>query len=374
MSGGSFDIAALAQPAVRALSAYDPGHDIVALRERFGHALVEIGGNENPHGPSPRVREAILDTLADLPRYPDPTGHRLKRALAGKLGVDRAQIMLGNGSHELLMQIAQVFAGPGLEVAMPRYGFAVHALAAKAIGATLRIAEPNPLDHAMPRGHDLAALKATIGPQTRLVYVSNPNNPTGTWLPTAELESFLTELPEHTIAVVDEAYAEFVDDTATPSALTLLPRFPRLIVTRTFSKGYAIAGLRVGYLVAHEGLIATMEPLRESFNVNLLGLAAAEAALGDEAHLRWLIDRNAEDRAWLAERLASKDLLVHPSQTNFLLVDFGREAAPIEARLLEQGVVVRPMIGYGLPTCLRISVGTRSENQRLMVALDEALK
>lgn len=363
---------ALAQPGIQRLRAYDPGHDLVTFRRKFSAAaLAELGSNENSHGPSPKARRAILDELSAIYRYPDPLGGDLKRALAAAHGVEVSQILLGNGSHELLMQFGQVFAGPGVDVVASRYGFAVYALAAQAAGATLRLAEPYARDAAMPRGHDPDSLLAAVTPATRLLFFANPNNPTGTWFPTAELDRLLARLPEHVLVVVDEAYLEFVDVPELKSALALLTRYPNLIVTRTFSKAYGLAGLRVGYAVADAALIAVMERVRESFNVNSLGLAAAQAALADAEHLEWVRVRNAEERAWTREKLMQRGLFVYPSQTNFLLVEFGARTAQIESALTARGVVLRPMGGYGLGECLRITVGTRSENQRLLQALDE---
>ena len=365
-SGLDFD--ALATPAVRALRAYDPGHDLVAWRRRVGPSLVELGSNETPWGASPAARAAVLDVLHGLHRYPDPLGGDLKRALAAVHGVDVADLFLGNGSHEVLMQLAQAFAGPGDEVVASQYGFAVYALAAQAVGATLRTAPALPRGDAMPRGHDLGALAAAVGPRTKLVYLANPNNPTGTWFDIDALERCLRAIRRDVLVVVDEAYAEFADDGAT--ALSLRERHPNLVVTRTFSKAYALAGLRVGFAVAHPRCVAVLERLRESFNVNAAGLAAAEAALGDTAHLRWVVERNAEERTKLDAALTSRGWFVHPSRTNFLLVEFGERTGTLEAGLLERGIVPRPMGGYGLPGCLRITVGDRDENRRLLAALE----
>ncbi|GAB2502914.1 histidinol-phosphate transaminase [Arenimonas alkanexedens] len=368
------DFAARAQPGIQDLRAYDPGLDLVALRRRFApDHLVELGSNENSHGPSPRARGAILDALHSLHRYPDPLGGELKRALAARHGVDVAGIVLGNGSHELLMLMGQVFAGPGRGVVASQYGFAVYALAAQAAGARLVEVPAQPADADMPRGHDLDALSAAIAPDTSLVFLANPNNPTGTWFSTEALARLLAGVPAGVLVVVDEAYLEYVTDPALGSAIALLPRFPNLVVTRTFSKGYGLAGLRVGYLLAAPGLAAVLERVRESFNVNGPGLAAAAAALEDEDHLAWVCRQNAVERESLADALSARGLSVAPSQTNFLLVDFGREAGPVAAGLVARGVVPRPMAGYGLPTCLRLTVGLRDENRRLLQALDEVL-
>ena len=361
-----------AQPGIRRLKAYDPGHDLVAFRRRFAQGvLVELGSNENSHGPSPKARQAILDALADIYRYPDPLGGDLKRALAAKHGVPVESILLGNGSHELLMQFGQVFAGPGVDVVASRYGFAVYALAAQAAGANFVLAEPYPRDAHMPRGHDPEALAAAVTPKTRVVFFANPNNPTGTWFTQEALATLLAGVWDNVLVVVDEAYIEFADAPGLSSALPLLAKHPNLIVTRTFSKAYGLAGLRVGYAVAHPDFVALMERVRESFNVNSLGLAAAEAALSDTEHLAWVVARNAEERAWTRANLEARGLFVHPSQTNFLLVEFGPKTKDLEAALTARGVVLRPMGGYGLGECLRITVGTRSENQRLLQVLDE---
>ncbi len=367
--------AARASRGVQKLRAYDPGHDLVALRRKFGEEnLVELGSNENPYGPSPAARMAILDQLHSIHRYPDPLGLDLKRALAAKHGVEVDQILLGNGSHELLMQLAQVFAGSGDDVVFSRYGFAVFALATQCAGANARVVDALPRDHAaMPLGHDLQAIAAAVTPTTKLVYVANPNNPTGTWCGREALAAFVERIPDDVIVVFDEAYAEMADAPDYASALPLLAQHSNVVVTRTFSKAYGLAGMRVGYLLAASGLIAVMERVRESFNVNGLALAACEAVLGDEAHLQWSLQHNASERTALTESLRTRGLRVFPSQTNFVLVEFGKHAALIEAALIAQGVVLRPMSGYGLPDCLRITVGNREENRRLLAALDAVL-
>ncbi len=366
----AFDALALANAATRALRAYDPGHDLPALRTQYGERLVELGSNENSLALSPRVTAAIQAALPEIFRYPDPKGGALKAALAAQLHVDITQIALGNGSHELLMLIAQCFADPSTSVVFSQYGFAVFAIGTAAVGAKAIRVDALPRDHATaPLGHDLPALANAIRNDTRLVFLANPNNPTGTWFDDAALDAFMARVSSDVVVVVDEAYAEYLDAPRTSSALRLLAHYPNLIVTRTFSKAYALAGLRVGYAVSSPSAIAVLERLRESFNVNGLALAAAEAALGDTAHMRRCCEETAAERAWLDGQLRARGLRTFPSQTNFILVDFARDAAEVESVLFQHAVVVRPMVGYGLPTCLRITVGTRVENQRLLDAL-----
>ncbi|MEO8670498.1 MAG: histidinol-phosphate transaminase [Tahibacter sp.] len=366
----SFDAATRANRATRSLRAYDPGHDLPALRVEYGDRLIELGSNETSLGPSPRALEAIRKGLPDVFRYPDPKGAALKAALARKFAKNPEQITLGNGSHELLMLLAQCFADSTTSVVFSHYGFAVFSIASAASGAQPVRVPALPAGHAhAPLGHDLAAMVAAIREDTALVYLANPNNPTGTWFEKEELEAFVATVPEHVVIVVDEAYGEYLQAPGAGSALHLIERHPNVVVTRTFSKAYALAGLRVGYAISSSQVAAVLERLRESFNVNQLGLLAAEAALADIEYAAHLIDSTAREREWLATQLRARGLRVFPSQTNFLLVDFVIDAKSIEAVLFQHAVVVRPMSGYGLPTCLRISVGTRGESERLLAAL-----
>ena len=353
------------------LKAYDPGHDLPALRLRSAEGeLVELGSNENSYGPGPSVLAALRAApVEEVYRYPDPLAGRLRARLAARLDWDAQGIVVGNGSHELLMLLAQCFAAPGDEVVFSEFGFAVFPIAAAAVGATPRPAPALPVSDAMPRGHDLPALAARVSARTRLVYLANPNNPTGTWFAREELARFLDVVPESALVVVDEAYHEYVTEPGVGTAMQLLPRHRNLVVTRTFSKGYGLAGLRVGYAVADPEVIGVVNRLRESFNANALALLAAETALGDNEHLQWVCEQTRRERERVSAALAAAGHFVHPSQTNFVLVDFREPAPPIEAHLLATGVVVRPMGGYGLPTCLRVSVGTPVENDRFLAAL-----
>lgn len=368
----TFEAAALANASTRKLGAYDPGHDLPALRQRFGRALAELGSNENPLGPSPRAVAAIQAALPEVLRYPDPKGGALKRALAAHLHVGPTQITLGNGSHELLMLIAQCFADASVSIVFSEFGFAVFPIATAASGAQAIRVPALARDHSvMPLGHDLDAMAAAVRADTRIVYLANPNNPTGTWFDDEALGRFLARVPATTLVVVDEAYHEYVVAEGVSGALPFLARHPNLVVTRTFSKAHALAGLRVGYAISSPGVAAVLERLRESFNVNGLALAAAEASLGDQAHVARARQWNLAEREWLADRLRTRGLRVLPSQTNFVLVDFARDAAPIELALFEHGVITRPMGGYGLPQCLRISIGSRGENERLLEVLED---
>jgi histidinol-phosphate aminotransferase len=372
-SGGTldvFDAASLVNRATAKLRAYDPGHDLPALRERFGPAIAELGSNENPLGPSPRALRAMRAALPGAFRYPDPRGMALKRALSVHLGVEAVNIALGNGSHELLMLLAQCFADAEHSIVFSQYGFAVFPIATAAAGAEPICVTALPRAHReAPYGHDLEAMAKAVRRDTRIVYLANPNNPTGTWFEDAALVAFLEKVPRDVLVVVDEAYHEYVDASGLSTALHFAERFPNLIVTRTFSKAYGMAGVRVGYLVAHPDVVAILERLRESFNVNNVALAGAAAALADKPWLAKARAFNRAERAWLREELLERGYRCLPSQTNFLLCVLPRDAARLERHLFERGVIVRPMDGYGLPRTLRISIGSRAENRRLLRAL-----
>ncbi|MES2403840.1 MAG: histidinol-phosphate transaminase [Pseudomonadota bacterium] len=366
----AFDAARLVNRATAKLRAYDPGHDLPTLRERFGAAIAELGSNENPIGPSPRALKAMRMALAETFRYPDPRGMLLKRALAEHLNVDVGRIALGNGSHELLMLLAQCFADAKHSVVFSQFGFAVFPIATAAAGArAIRVAALPRSHRSAPCGHDLDAMARAIRADTRIVYLANPNNPTGTWFDDAALAAFLERVPRNVLVVVDEAYHEYVDAPGLTAALGFADKYPNLIVTRTFSKAYGIAGARAGYLIAHPSVVAVLERLRESFNVNNVALAGAAAALADKPWLAKSRAFNRAEREWLREELQERGYRCLPSQTNFLLCVLPRDASKLECHLFERGVIVRPMGGYGLPRALRISVGSRAENRRLLKAL-----
>lgn len=360
---------ALAAPGVRKLTAYDPGHDPGTLKRQLGLTeLTELGSNENSFGPSPAVFRALQAPLGELYRYPDAGARGLKSALARRYGLEDRQFVIGNGSHELLVLLAETLVAPGEEVVFPQYGFAVFKIAATQCGGT-----PVEVPATADRGADPDAMIAAFGPRTRLVYLANPNNPTGTHWDAATLQRVLAALPPQAIFVLDEAYAEYADPAVVADGLALLPSHPRLVVTRTFSKAYGLAGLRLGYAVADPGLCQLLERTRLSFNGNLLALAAGEAALGDQAWVAQVRDQTRASRDYLLLGLQALKLDARASQGNFVLVDFHRPAAPIEAALMARAVLVRPMGAYGLPTCSRITAGTLREIDALLDALAAVL-
>lgn len=369
------DFTIRANPAIQALVAYDPGHDVPSLRKAFEDkgGLLELGSNENCYGPSPLVIPAILPELNELFRYPDPSGKLLKQSIANKHKVSIEQIVLGNGSHELLMQIAQVFASAEDEVLVSQYCFAVYPIACKAVGAKLVVSQANNANHKMPLGHDLEAMLQKISPITKLIFLANPNNPTGTWLASEVMFDFIQRIPPDILIVVDEAYIEYVTDSNLQSVVPLLAQFPNLIITRTFSKAYGLAGIRAGFALANATVIEMIERVRESFNLNSLALIAADIALTDERHLIAVREKNAQQRDWLFAQLQAMQLTVLPSQTNFLLVYFGEQTKKLEALLFAKGVMVRPMYGYGLGDYLRITVSTPDDNTRFIKELKQGI-
>lgn len=365
----------LAAPGIRGLKPYQPGKPIAELQREYGVSdIVKLASNENPLGPAPRALTAIAAAAVELARYPDANGFELKQALADRHAVGPGQVTLGNGSNDVLVLLAESFLGPGLEAVYSRHAFAVYALAVQATGAVHRVAEALPAGGPQPLGHDLDAMAELVGPRTRMVFVANPNNPTGTWVDAAALERFVAGLPRHVVAVVDEAYFEYVQTPDYPDATRWLDRFPNLVVTRTFSKAYGLAGLRIGYSVSSAAIADILNRIRQPFNTNSLAQAAALAALDDTAHLARSVELNTAEMARVATACRSLGLGVNPSVGNFLLVDMGGPAQPLFDALLREGVIVRPVANYGLPQHLRISLGLPAENDRLIAALEKVTR
>ncbi|HBT56956.1 MAG: histidinol-phosphate transaminase [Pseudomonadales bacterium] len=366
----SCDFLNLARPGVQKLSPYVPGKPVEELAREFGlrpQDIVKLASNENPLGPSPAVREAIAAALPELTRYPDGNGFALKQALAAKSGVNTAGITLGNGSNDILELVARAFVGPEHEVVFSDHAFAVYPIVTQAVGARA-VSVP-----AKDWGHDLDAMAAAITPSTRVVFIANPNNPTGTWIERDALEAFLDRVPENVIVVLDEAYTEYVETDDVPNGVDYLGRYSNLLVSRTFSKAYGLAALRVGYGLSHPAIADALNRVRQPFNVNSLALAAALAALEDEAYLIESRRINRIGMQQLEEGCAALGLSWIPSRGNFLAIDLGREAAPVFQGLLREGVIVRPVANYGMPNYLRVTIGLPVENQRFLDALKQVL-
>ena len=364
------DFLSLAQPGVQKLSPYVPGKPVEELAREFGlrpQDIVKLASNENPLGPSPRAIEAIKAALPEMTRYPDGNGFALKSALSERLGVSPAMITLGNGSNDILELITRAFVGPQHEVVFSQHAFAVYPIVTQAVGARAVVVP------ARDWGHDLEAMAAAITPATRLVFIANPNNPTGTWIDAAALEAFLARVPEQVIVVLDEAYTEYVENGEVPNGMDYLARYPNLLVSRTFSKAYGLAALRVGYAVCQPAIADAMNRVRQPFNVNSLALAAAVATLADADYLAASCKVNREGMAQLEAGFAALGLSWIPSRGNFIAVDLGREASGIYQALLRQGVIVRPVGNYEMPNHLRVSIGLAQENQRFLDVLGQVL-
>jgi histidinol-phosphate aminotransferase len=351
------------------LNPYVPGKPISELERELGITdSVKLASNENPLGCSERARAAIQGELAEVARYPDGGGFALRTALAEKHGVDASCITLGNGSNDVLDMVARVFLEAGAESLFSQHAFAVYPISSQAVGATLKVAP------AKDYGHDLDAMSALISDRTRVIWIANPNNPTGTWLPSGELRAFLESVPENIVLVVDEAYVEYVQEPDYPDTSEWLGDFPNLIVTRTFSKAYGLAGLRVGYALSHRDIADLLNRVRQPFNVNSLALAAATAALEDQVFIRRAVQINREGMEQLSTGFTEMGLTFIPSVGNFVSVDVQRPGAEVDEALLRAGCITRPVAAYGLPNHLRISVGLAEENRRVLETLKKVLQ
>ncbi len=356
---------------VRSIAPYQPGKPISELARELGlqeGTIVKLASNENPRGIGPRTRAAIERALGDIARYPDGNGFELKDALSRHYGVDAAQIVLGNGSNDVLELVSLAFLGPGRAAVYSQHAFAVYPLATQARGARA-IALP-----ARNYGHDLDAMARAVDEETCVVWVANPNNPTGTLAAPGALEAFVRRIPERVIVVIDEAYNEYMPADQRADTVKWLKRHPNLVLTRTFSKAYGLAGLRVGYALAHPSVADVMNRVRQPFNVNSVALAAATAALEDMEFVAKSFAENLQGLRQLREGAQQLGLEFIPSYGNFLTIRVGK-AQEVYKRLLRRGVIVRPVGGgYQLPEHLRVTVGTAAENDKFLGALAASLK
>jgi histidinol-phosphate aminotransferase len=358
---------------VQKLAPYQPGKPIDELEREYGVSnAAKLASNENPLGPSPLAVEAMRAAAKDVWLYPDGNGFDLKTRLSARLGVEMSGITLGNGSSDILQFVMQAYVDRDSEVLFSQHSFAIYPILTQMMGASA-VVPP-----AREWGVDLEAMLAAISDRTRVIFIANPNNPTGTWLEGKALEGFLNKVPQRVIVVLDEAYFEYAIDPATgatgyPDGMKLLGRFPNLVVSRTFSKVYGLAGARIGFGVSHPQIADVLNRVRPPFNVNSLALAAAAAALDDEEHLKKSVAMNASGLKQLYAGFEQMGLDYIPSAANFVSVDLGRTGAPVYEALLHEGIIVRPVANYEMPNHLRITVGTGEQNERVLAALKKGL-
>ncbi|WGE79978.1 histidinol-phosphate transaminase [Actinobacillus equuli] len=358
----------IANEGVKSLSPYQAGKPIEELERELGISnIIKLASNENPFGFPESAKQAIINQLNDLTRYPDANGFELKAAISKKFGVQATQITLGNGSNDLLELFTHTFASEQDEIIYSQYAFIVYPLVTKAINAVAREIP------AKNWGHDLDAFLAAVNEKTKLIFIANPNNPTGNFLTEAEIDAFLAKVPANVIVVLDEAYTEFTEASERVDSFGLLAKYPNLIVSRSLSKAYGLAGLRIGYAVSNPEIADLLNRVRQPFNCNSLALASAIAVMNDDAFVEKVAENNRKEMQRYEAFCQAQGLDYIPSKGNFITIDFKRPAAPIYEALLREGVIVRPIAGYGMPNHLRISIGLPAENDRLFAALVKVL-
>lgn len=365
----SFDAYALANRHITALSPYQPGKPIEELqRELQISDVIKLASNENPLGPSRLAIEAMQRAVDDLNFYPDGSGYKLKQRLAKKMGVLPEQITLGNGSDDIFNFIVRAFAGPESSVVMSEYGFAAFAIAAKAMNSQILLAPTKNWQQ------DLSAMLSLVQENTCIIYFANPNNPTGTWVAKDQFDAFMKQVPKNILVVVDQAYFEYMQDEQYPDAKLWLNDYPNLIVTYTFSKAFGLAGLRVGYSLSSPAICDLLNRIRLPFNVNALGLLAAEHALDDEIHLQKTCEITKQGLEQFEMAFTQLGLDYISSGANFMTVALPKSGLAVYQAMLKLGVIIRPLEPYHLPQHVRISVGLPEHNSRCLSALEKVIK
>ncbi len=356
------------QPQILNISPYIPGKPISELQRELNLTRIsKLASNENPIGSSPKVKKAIQDLLKDISSYPDGSAYQLKQTLSKKLNIDTNQIVIGNGSNELLELVARVFAAKGEQIIFSQYAFAIYAISTQIVGASAQCVP------AKSWGHDLTAMLKAITQNTKIIYIANPNNPTGTLISKQEWDSFIKQVPPQIIVVLDEAYFEYVAKDKVIDGINYLNKHPNLLVCRTFSKAYGLASLRIGYMMGCPEIIAYIEQIRAPFNVNQFAQVAANSALDDDYFVKETVALNNKGMLQLTNFFKKHDLEFIPSFGNFVCVNVGKNAIKINQQLLELGVIVRPIANYDMHDFLRISIGTTAENQHFIEALSKIL-
>ena len=358
---------------VRAIAPYQGGRPISEVAREFGldeAKIVKLASNENPLGMPESAKQAMLQAMSELGRYPDGNGYELKREISGKYDVPQEWITLGNGSNDILELAAHAFVQPGHSVIYSQYSFAVYPLATQAVGGRAIVVP------AKNYGHDLAGIANAITADTKLIFIANPNNPTGTFIPGAEIDAFLKVVPSNVVVVLDEAYNEYLPAEQQYDSIAWVRQYPNLLVSRTMSKAYGLAGLRIGFGIAQPGITDLLNRIRQPFNVNSLAQAAAVAALKDKDFLQKSAKVNADGYRQLTQAFDAMSLEYVPSFGNFVLVKVGNDdgaGARINLALLKRGIIVRPVGNYGMPQWLRISIGLPQENAAFIEALKQVL-
>ena len=361
----------LTAPGISSLTPYQPGKPMEELERELGISdIIKLASNENPFGPSPKAVEAMHESLQEISLYPDGNGFALRQALAKFHSVSPDCITIGNGSNEILELVARLFLIPGTQCMFSQHAFAVYPIVTQSAGAEAVVV---PVEKAGLRA-DLDGMLRKLSDKVRVLFFANPNNPTGTWESADTLRKFVETIPPQVIVVIDEAYFEYVDKPGYASAVDWIDDFPNLLVTRTFSKVYGLAGIRVGYSVSQPEMAELLNRVRQPFNTNLPAQAAAIAALSDVEHLNMSRALNLSGMAQLEQAFTDLGLSFIPSAGNFICVDVGRDAMPVYEGLLKRGVIVRPVANYGLPSHLRVTVGSEHENNRFIEALKGALE
>jgi histidinol-phosphate aminotransferase len=359
---------ALARSGVRELAPYQPGKPIEELRRELGlERIIKLASNENPLGASPAVNEALHRLWKDIARYPDGSGFSLKQTLSSMLDVGSDCITLGNGSNDVLEMLARAYINEGDEVIFSQHAFAVYPIVTQAVGGHAVVVP------ARDFGHDLQAMAKAVTAKTRIIFIANPNNPTGTYVSNADLTQFLDQVPAQVIVVLDEAYFEYVSAEDYPNGLDLMAKFPNLVVSRTFSKVYGLASLRVGYAIANPEITDILNRVRQPFNVNTFALVAAEAALGDQDFVRRSYQVNLEGLELMQQGLKKLGIDPIPSVCNFVTFQHP-QAKQLNTMLLAKGIIIRDVANYDIAHGLRVSIGLPQENRLFLRALDDSLE
>lgn len=369
----------LAAPAVQKLTPYPPGKPVEELARELGlpescKPIIKLASNENPLGPSPLALQAIEKILPSINYYPDGGGYELTNKLAQIHQIDASNITLGNGSNDILELVTRAFLTPQQSAVFSQHSFAVYPIVVQAVGARANVAKAFPEDHAsMPLGHDPEALLGQIDEATRIIFIANPNNPTGTWLTPDALTKLFDQIAQNIIIVLDLAYTEYMDEDLKPPIKLWLEKYPNLVVTQTFSKVYALAGLRIGYSMSNPEIADILNRVRQPFNTNMLAQTAAIASLDDEDHVNKSVQMNTAGKTYLQHALTEMGLNYLPTMGNFISLNVKQDGLALYNKMLHLGVIVRPVANYAMPEYLRITIGTQQQNERFIKTLKQSI-